>query len=185
MLFSIFGLEGGESMRTLKFLLFVVVFLAACAHTAYADPPPPELGVTVQPAQTCTAGCWRLESIDYRDENASGGLHHAFAILRDEQGRHLEGRPWTVAWFPNGNVTVHTKPAPEWSDIALWACYAPLEGERGPYIAYAGTDWQASDVVWGLGLPYCHHVSFYITWRWEPGGEPLPPRLYLPIARSR
>lgn len=169
-----------ELVRSLVLLVLALPFLAILAH---ADEPPPELGVSVTSAENCSEGCWRLVALDYEDPDASQGRHHIYGrLIRD--GATPGGLPWHVAW-PNGNVRLETKPAPDTADFAMYGCYAPFEGERGAYRAYAGTREEQSDVVNGMGLPYCQHVSFYLVWQWQSGpGEPVEPRLWLPLVRE-
>jgi hypothetical protein len=131
------------------------------------DPELNMLGVTHQPASTCSAGCWRLVYAEYEDDNESGGNHNIYSRLKDEQGNLLVDAPWHAAW-PDGNIRLLTKPPWEWADFSIFACYFPDEGP-GPYWAYAGDDASRSDRVYGMGLPACHHVNFRLVWQWQPG----------------
>lgn len=183
-------------------LLALLLALLASQTRAAAQPvgqPPPawdtrldDLHVTWEPAGECSEGCWRLISAEYMDEEQSAGLHHVFAQLRDEAGQQVAGEPVTVAW-PDGEVTVTSKAAPDWADVPLWSCYFPDQGAAGPYRAFAGGIEAESDVVRGMGLPYCWHVSFRLIWQQVPpggGGEPEPtptsctacaPAVWLPV----
>lgn len=133
------------------------------------DPRLDALNVTYHPATTCTPGCWRLVSAEYLDEQQSQGLHHVFARTLDAAGNQIVDK-FTVGWA-DGSVTVNTKAPPDYGDIALWDCYAPNEGEHGGYRAWGGVWESTSDSIVGLGLPYCAHVSFKLTWRWSAGGD--------------
>lgn len=133
-----------------------------------------DLNVSYQPAADCSQGCWRLISARYEDRSESGENHNLYGRLRDEAGTVLAGYPWKVAW-PDGSVTVMTKPAPEWSDFPLYGCYFPDQGASGGYRAFAGTVEARSDSVHGMGLPYCWHVNFRLIWQWQPpGSTPTP-----------
>lgn len=140
------------------------------------------LGVELVPAESCEAGCWKLISAQYLDEQQSQGLHHAFVKLLDEHGNQLADMPWHTFW-PGGDVRIMSKPAPDWADFALFDCYFP-DRERGAYSAFAGDNVAQSDQITGLGLPVCTHVSFRLTWQWQPPSAPCVgciPRAYLPL----
>jgi hypothetical protein len=130
------------------------------------------LNITYHPAGDCSQGCWKLVRAEYLDEGQSAGLHHVFAKTLNPAGHQIIDR-FTVAWA-DGSVTVDTKAPPDWGDVALWDCYFPDQGEPGGYRAYAGLWESQSDSVRGLGLPYCWHVSFRLTWQWIPAGNPTP-----------
>lgn len=132
-----------------------------------------KLRVTLAPAADCSGGCWRLRSARYEDQNEAGGLHHIWARAMDANGSFLEGKPWTVAW-PGGSQALSTKPPSEWSDHAMWDCYAVYQGETGAYSAYMGDDPARSDTVRGMGLPYCLHVNFRLVWQWTDPTAPPP-----------
>jgi hypothetical protein len=144
-----------------------------------------ELNVTHTPAADCSSGCWVLVSARYESPEESGGLHHLWARALDEQGQQLAGQPWTVAW-PEGSAVLQTKAAGEWADVPLWDCYRSNE-EPGAYAAWAGPDRARSDVVAGMGLPYCLHVSFRLVWQWTTGEPPpgMVPVQWLPVVGRR
>lgn len=146
------------------------------------DPRLDPLGVRLEPAADCSGGCWRLVSAQYEDEQESAGLHHIWAKALDEQGNHIAGQEWRV-FYPGDEIALVTKAPPEWADFAMFNCYFP-DRERGAYSAYMGSDQTKSDVVSGMGLPACHHVSFRLIWQWQSGVAPCVecvPRGYLPI----
>jgi hypothetical protein len=167
-------------------LLLLLLLLVAPPQQARStpatewDPRLDPLAITFQPAQDCSAGCWHLVEARYEDPEESAGLHHVWARGQGSDGTLLAGQEWHLAW-PEGNLTLQTKPAPDWADSPLWRCYFPENGP-GPYRAYMGSDEARSDVIGGMGLPACHHVSFRLTWQWvdAPPME-LEPRLWLPL----
>src|SRR5690606_33619518 len=111
----------------------------------------------------------------FEDVDESGLMHHVFVRLLDADGRHWSGQPWHLAW-PDGNVRAQSKSAGEWSDVAMFGPgvgYRSAEGP-GPYWAYAGDEQAQSDLVRGLGLPYCQHVNFRLVWQWDDGVSPSP-----------
>lgn len=138
-----------------------------------------DIGVVLEPALDCSGGCWRIVDAYYLDEQESGGLHHLFIKLLDEHGNQVGGLPWRVT-YPDGNIRILSKPAPDWADFALYDCFNP-ETERGGYTAFASDDPARSDWISGMGLVSCHHVSFGLTWQWSPGFS-LPIKAWLPIA---
>lgn len=182
-------------MRRLAGLLLLVALLLWAA-AGQAQSPRGELPawITIEPAADCSAGCWQVdrERTRYLPEGESNGLHHAFIKVfsdREQQGEVT----WFLEW-PGGRDQLMTKPFPEWADAPLWACFFPDQGEAGPYSLYV-QEKARSDVVAGLGLPYCHHESIEVVMEWNDGGEtptptptatappPLPHALYLPLIR--
>lgn len=142
-----------------------------------------DIGVVLEPAVDCSGGCWRIVDAYYLDEQESGGLHHAFIKMLDEHGNQVGGLPWHVTW-PDGNIRILSKPAPDWADFALYDCFN-AETEYGAYSAYAGDDSSRSDWIARMGLPFCQHVSFGVTWQWQPVScINCAPRGYLPFVRG-
>jgi hypothetical protein len=137
------------------------------------DPRLAPLNVTYRPATNCVNGCWRLVSAMFEDTSESGGSHHIFVRLLTATGEAPANLAWHAA-YPDNDVRIMTKAAPEWADFPLYAEYDPDEGETGPYYAYAGDMLSTSDSVWGMGLPERQHVSFRLIWQWATP-EPLTP----------
>lgn len=160
-------------------------------YPVFWDSRLPALNVTYHPATDCATGCWRLHSGIFEDSHESGGQHHIFGRLTINN-QSPAGLPWHVA-YPDGNVRILTKAAPEWSDFPMFAEYDPDEGEAGPYYAYAGDDTTRSDTVRGMGLPERQHVNFRLIWVWVNSNTPptatptptppppLPIKLFLPV----
>lgn len=119
-----------------------------------------ELGVSLE-RSACPAGCWRLTSLDIRDGDEGAGRHALYVKAYGTE--QLADVPFRVTW-PDGEATALTKSAPEWGDIALWRCYDHTRGP-GPYSGSVGAD---SDTIHGMGLPQCHHFSFWTEWVWQP-----------------
>lgn len=140
-----------------------------------------DIGVVLEPALDCSGGCWRIVDAYYLDEQESGGLHHAFIKMLDEHGNQVGGLPWH-ATYPDGSIRILSKSAPDWADFALYDCFN-TETEYGAYNAYAGDDSSRSDWIARMGLPFCHHVSFGVTWQWQYiSCTDCVPRGYLPIS---
>lgn len=155
------------------FLPPVYATTGSAARPPVWDPRLDEYNVTYHPAANCSQGCWELTRAEFLDEGQSGGLHHVFAKSLTADGQQVGGTPWRVAWA-DGMDEAETKPPPDWGDLALWDCYFPDQGEAGGYRAWMGATESQSDVVRGMGLPYCIHTSFRLTWQWNPGGPATP-----------
>lgn len=172
--------------KTCLFLLLALLLLAPVGSLWAApavdwDNRLTDIGVVLEPAVDCAGGCWRLIDAYLLNEQESGGLHHVFIKMLDEYGNQLAGQPWYVFW-PDGNVRILSKPAPDWADFPLFDCFDPKK-ERGAYTAFAGDDPATSDWIVGMGLPVCLHYSFGLTWRWEHVHcADCSPRGYLPVA---
>lgn len=140
--------------------------------------------VTRHPVTDCSQGCWRIESIDYRDASTSGNLHHIFAKAKNANGQYIV-TTWQVDTATQ-TYTLQTKPPPDWGDFPMFECFSPSEGEVGGYSVWMGTDRDKSEWLSGLGLPECQHETVYVTWRRDNGGTATPTptpahRLWLPI----
>lgn len=158
-------------MKRLALLFAAAVFLLFVYAVRSQSPLPP--WVSIAPAQDCSAGCWRVVSAEYLDPVQSQGLHHLFAKTLDVQGNQIVGR-MNIAW-DGGSTWAQTKPPPDYGDLPLFACFSPSEGQVGGYRGYAG-EWEAnSDVVTGMGLPECQHVSYRVIWIWDNGGGTATP----------
>jgi hypothetical protein len=177
------------TIRKLLFALLLCSLLLAPAGFLGAAPSVDwderltDIGVALEPAVDCYSGCWRIIKAYYLDESESGGLHHNFIKLLDEHGNQVGGLPWNVFW-PDGNVRILSKHAPDWADFPLYDCFDPKK-ERGAYTSFAGDDPAKSDWISGMGLVLCHHVSYGVIWQWQPGSIPCAdcsPRGYLPVA---
>lgn len=170
----------------LALFLLIIPFgyaLQAKAQVVDWDPRLSDIGVVLEPAIDCSGGCWRIIKAYYLDESESGGLHHSFIKMLDENGNQLAGMPWHVT-YPDGNIRILSKAAPDWADFALYDCFN-TETEHGAYSAYAGDESARSDWLENMGLPFCHHVSYGIIWQWQPVScTACQPRAYLPMARK-
>lgn len=180
----------------LLFVLMVLLFMLLGPGSPYrleaADPPPDNREIEIQfpdwvtiAFADCSEGCYRIIYGDYQPDTESGGNILIMAqVDADGDGIYDEGARWTVG-YPGTEVPLTTKRPPEWGDFPMYGgCFFPDQGESGPFYAYAGDDPARSDVVMGMGLPYCHHVNYLIRWYWEPGGPPPPPlpyQVYAPI----
>jgi hypothetical protein len=157
---------------------------------SFAAPTAPEAGLpawlSVENAENCLEGCWRVDSVIFEDWHESGGNHHLYVQTRNQDGVWIRDQPFHLA-YPDGDDRSLSKLPPDWGNIPVWACFSPDAGEVGPYWAYGGDDVRRSDIVRGIGLPECQHVNVKIVFRYQEQ-FPAPPcelvecrQLYLPI----
>jgi CRP-like cAMP-binding protein len=124
-----------------------------------------QLGVTmalvnVNPGQQY----WRLVDARWADENESGGRHHIFITVIDENGNRVVGQTVVVRWADGQEVhSTEDKPATEPNyNFQMYAA-----GQA--YTAYL--DGLPSDSVSGMGLgtiaqrTWKYHTSFYLTFQ--------------------
>ena len=120
-----------------------------------------DLGITLTPAQRQPGRpVYRLVKALYQDENESGGLHHIFVEVLDENGRRILDQPVIQSW-DDGQVTLITedKPYPEYAaNVPMYSAIG-----NGEYRIYV--DGYPSDVVGGLGLPASHLVNYLLTFQ--------------------
>jgi hypothetical protein len=107
---------------------------------------------------------WRLVEARWADENESGGRHHIFITVLDENGNRIIGQPVVVRWADGQEVRpTEDKPANEPSfNFQMYAA-------GNAYTAYV--DGLPSDSVAGMGLgtiaqrTWKHHTSFYLVFQ--------------------
>lgn len=139
------------------------------AETSRDIPP----WLTIENAQDCAEGCWRVDSLIFEDSSQSGGNHHVYVQTRDQGGVWTGDQPFHVA-YPGGDDRALSKLPPDWGNIPVWACFSPEAGEVGPYWVYGGDAPTRSDIVRGVGLPKCQHVNVRVVFRYQEQ-MPLPP----------
>jgi hypothetical protein len=122
--------------------------------------------VRAQPAADET--CYRLVKAKWFDEAESGGRHHIYVDVLDEEGKRIIGQRVIVS---NGGQTIlvtEDKPYPELS------CNMPLYAVLGTYRCQVEG---VSDVVTGLGLGsaqapgHALHTCFELTFQREEGHD--------------
>jgi CRP-like cAMP-binding protein len=149
-----------------------VAAAAASAPRAAARPGPnvwdgrlDQLGVTWAPANVEPGQVyWRLVEARWADENESGGRHHIFITVLDENGNRIIGQPVVVRWADGQEVRpTEDKPANEPSfNFQMYAA-------GNAYTAYV--DGLPSDSVAGMGLgtiaqrTWKYHTSFYLVFQ--------------------
>ncbi|HEX8684212.1 MAG TPA: hypothetical protein VF707_17955 [Ardenticatenaceae bacterium] len=150
----------------LLFALFTLALAASTAQTApafYWDPRLDGLGITLQRADDCADGCWRLVSAVFEDETQSGGNHNIYyEAPRD---------PTLFGEVSNGQQT--------------WTF--PLDklppDPPGNFDMYRDNVYSArmhnapSDVVRGMRMTGEHggdHVNYRLTWQWTAGPPEVP-----------
>lgn len=80
------------------------------------DPRLDALGVTVSDASVGSGQqYWRLIEVRFADEQESGGKHHIYVDVVDENGVRLVGQPVTVTWGDGSDTqALEDKPAPDY-----------------------------------------------------------------------
>jgi hypothetical protein len=121
--------------------------------------------VTLKEAQVAEGGqYWRIVDVKWQDEQQSGGEHHIFVDMMDEQGKRLVGSKARVNFGGNSvEVLIEDKPAPEFGgNFAMFnaGCSHFLEGIGLP-----------SDRLDCLGLGsieqrnFTIHVNYLVTFQ--------------------
>jgi hypothetical protein len=124
---------------------------------------------------------WQLVSLNYRDENASGGNHNIYYTVLDENGIVVSGINCWQGW-PDGE-TFEVAQAGQ-ANIGIWGGpFYPDRGEVGPYFAWIGNRAQ-SDIVRGMGLPVNRHVCYDLTFKRVTSiPDPIDPPEVLDLGR--
>jgi len=142
-----------------------VVAAAAPAPSRIWDPRLDRLGVRVEEAPVGPGQqYWRVIEAKWGDEQESGGKHHIYVEVLDENGDRIVGQPVTVFWG-DGNVTLPTEDkAPP--DFAF--NYQMYAAGNAYDVKVEGLP---SDVLRGAGMgdldrpKYGIHTTFYITYQ--------------------
>ena len=120
---------------------------------------------------------YRLIAATFIDEVAAQGKHEVTVDVIDENGRRLDGAvaqhgwPWEV-WPGHDGMVEMTVFGAEPAKWELWADYPADRTEYGPYwVKTKGV----SDVFFGMGLPFKHHVSFVAVYQRMVYGDVNPP----------
>ena len=140
------------------------VQVAAAAARAW-DPRLDQLGVRFSDASVGAGQqYWRLVDAYWTDEAQSGGKHHIYVEVLDENGNRIVGQPVTVRWSDGattGNTEDKTPP-----DFAFnFQMYA------AGYAYTVQVDGLPSDQLSGAGLGsiemrnYGIHTSYYLTYQ--------------------
>jgi CRP-like cAMP-binding protein len=138
---------------------------AAPAAPRTLDPRLPALGVTIDdaPAQPGEQ-YWRLIEVRFADEQESGGKHHIYVDLLDENGNRIVGQNVSVLWG-DGSYTGPTeeKPAPDFGfNYQMYAA---------GYAYNVRVEGLPSDLLKGAGMGdvenrfYGIHTSYYLTYQ--------------------
>ena len=120
---------------------------------------------------------YRLIAATFIDEVAAQGKHEVTVDVIDENGRRLDGAvaqhgwPWEV-WPGHDGMVEMTVFGAEPAKWELWADYPADRTEYGPYWVKVNG---VSDVFFGMGLPFKHHVSFVAVYQRMVYGDVTPP----------
>jgi hypothetical protein len=111
-------------------------------------------------------GYWKLIRGVWYDVEESGGRHHIFVDVLDEDDRRQRGVPVLIEW-PDGTTTITTQAKPGESFAADFAMFS-----IAPAYSARPDDGAPADRVDGMGMgsidePFlAHHTSYGLTWRW-------------------
>jgi len=139
--------------------------VAAAAPSRAWDPRLDRLGVRVDDAPVEPGQqYWRLIDARWTDEKESGGKHHIYVEVLDENGNRIVGHPVTV-WWGDGNHTggVEDKAPPDYGFnyqmyAAGYAYSVKVEGLPSDILVGAGMgDLDRRD--WGI------HTSYYLVYQ--------------------
>lgn len=156
---------------------------AAPVEAAPAEAPPPEeavvaaaaprnldarigaLGVSIEDASVEPGQpYWRLIEVRWEDEVQSGGKHHIYVDVMDENGNRIVGQPVTVFWGDGSHTAaLEDKPAP---DLGFnYQMYA------AGYAYNVKVEGLPSDVLRGAGMGDLQnrfhgiHTSYYLIYQ--------------------
>jgi hypothetical protein len=124
---------------------------------------------------------WRLVTAELLDETEAQDKHNVYVNALDEQGLPIEQR-FEVGWpwerWPEMDGHHYGMTAMTIGNIPIYGGYSPEAAGYGPYWVRM-LPWQ-SDVFYGMGLPYRHHVSYVLTFQRVkceavPVDPPTPP----------
>lgn len=137
---------------------------AAAAPRAW-DPRLDQLGVSVDEAQVEPGQqYWRIIEASWMDEQESGGKHHIYVEVLDENGNRIVGQPVTTFWG-DGSYTkgIEDKPAPDYGyNFQMYAA---------GYAYNVKVEGLPSDVLKGAGMGSIEdrfrgiHTSFKIVFK--------------------
>ena len=139
--------------------------VAAAAPSRAWDPRLDRLGVRVDEAPVGPGQqYWRLIDARWTNEQESGGKHHIYVEVLDENGNRIVGHPVTV-WWGDGNYTggVEDKAPPDYGFnyqmyAAGYAYSVKVEGLPSDVLVGAGMgDLERRD--WGI------HTSYYLVYQ--------------------
>ena len=118
---------------------------------------------------------YRLIAATFIDEVAAQGKHEVTVDVIDENGRRLTARLLSTAgrevWPGHDGMVEMTVFGAEPAKWELWADYPADRTEYGPYwVKVKGV----SDVFFGMGLPFKHHVAFVAVYQRMVYGDVTP-----------
>lgn len=182
-------------IRCYLILLGIVgpVFIAR-AEPDYVDPRLDNFpGLYVEEANVAPGQWyWRLERVEFENEQESGGQHHIFFKALNASGQPIENQLTWGGWSTGctrgvdcTEVSQLTKGAIDgyWANFAMFGSCAP-----GPYGAWIDEAAGPSDAYWGMGMhnpdgtPCNAHVNFRLTWRWTEAVPAQPTIQISPIS---
>ena len=142
----------------------------AFAAAPLIDPRATWLSIT---GTTAPPPVFKLVSMIYQDQFQSNGTANFYVTVVDSAGAPLAGVNVYQAW-PDGNAVKQTD-ANGKTDFFMSgnSCFNPALGQVGPYSSYVEST-TISDVLSGMGLPLCLHVSYLLVFRKVVSVTPPP-----------
>lgn len=139
--------------------------VAAAAPSRSWDPRLDRLGVHIEEAQVAPGQqYWRLVEAKWGDEQESGGKHHIYVEVMDENGERIVGQPVTVFWG-DGVATIPTEDKAPPDYAFNYMMYAAGNAYN------VKVEGLPSDVLRGAGMgdierpKYGIHTTFYLTYQ--------------------
>lgn len=138
---------------------------AAAAPPRAWDPRLDQLGVNVEEANVQPGQqYWRLIEARWADEKESGGKHHIYVEVLDENGNRVVNQPVTVWWGEGSDTRVtEDKAPPDYAyNFQMYAAgnayHVKVEGLPSDILHGAGMG-DIERRMWGI------HTSFYVTYQ--------------------
>ena len=107
---------------------------------------------------------WRLVSAKLEDDTESGGRHHIYIKMIDENDRPVAGAA-TVSWADGSetfSMVYEEGPSHYVDKYAEWGANFPMYGETGSYCVRAVGE---GDMITGLGMPGKRHVNYLLVFQ--------------------
>lgn len=113
--------------------------------------------VTFSPPQ------WARDLFLRHEFDEAGADHHVFGAVFGKDGqltKQMEiGYQWSQGYTKRGVK------ASGWAAEPIWSSFNPTLGQTGPWNWWpVGGPGTRADLIYGAGLPWNHHVSFFAVW---------------------
>jgi len=99
---------------------------------------------------------YQLERVGWKDEAEAQGRHHIYIDVVTPYGQRLVGERVTMTWAGGQSVGVVEEKLGE-----PFGANFPMNAALGSYSAFAGTDPENSDRIYGMGLGTPEHPDVF------------------------